>query len=149
MIRLCLFGCNRFSPFRYEQKMSIPESNTATQEVMTVEQDWIDVYIKNDAEAFDDFLTDDFLYTSPVGEVVDRATYLKNLAEKQVQMEYIKPSDMLIRIHENTAIVTATWDVKETYKGKLDQGLNRIIRVWLRQPDRWRAVAFQVTSIPH
>ena len=103
--------------------MSIPESNTAIQEVMTVEQDWIDVYIKSDAEAFDDFLTEDFLYTSPVGEVVDRATYLKNLAEKQVQMDYIKPSDVLVRIHENTAIVMATWDVKETYKGKLDQGL--------------------------
>ena len=129
--------------------MSIPESNTATQEVMTVEQDWIDVYIRNDAEAFEDFLTEDFLYTSPVGEVVDRATYLKNLAEKQVQMDYINPSDVLVRIHENMAIVTATWDVKETYKGKLDQGLNRIIRVWLRQPDRWRAVAFQVTSVPH
>ncbi len=33
--------------------------------------------------------------------------------------------------------------------GKSDSGPNRIIRVWLRQLDRWRAIAFQVTSIPH
>ncbi len=128
--------------------MNIAESDV-TREVMAAEQEWIDVYIKNDAETFDDFLTDDFLYTSPVGEVVDRATYLENLAQKLVQMEYINPSDILVRIHENTAIVTATWDVNETYKGKTDRGLYRIIRVWLRQPDRWRVVAFQVTSLPH
>ena len=125
------------------------EVDQVKQAVLAAEQAWIEVYLKNDAAAFDDFLTEDFLYTSPVGEVVDRATYLKNLAEKQVQMDYIKPSDVLVRTHENTAIVTATWDVKETYKGKLDQGMNRIIRVWLRQTDRWRAIAFQVTSIPH
>lgn len=129
--------------------MNTLESDTATQEILAAEQHWIDVYIENDAATFDDFLTNDFLYTSPVGEVVDRATYLKNLAERQVQMEYIQPSDVLVRMHEHTAIVTATWDIKETYKGKRDQGLYRIIRVWLRQPDRWRAVAFQVTSLPH
>ena len=122
------------------------KTKNAEQEIMRAEGEWTEIYLKNDADNFENLLTDDFLYTSPFGEVVDRATYLKNLRERIVVMDYVNPSDVLVRVHNETAIVTALWDVKETYKGQGGAGEFRILRVWLRQPDRWRAVAFQVTA---
>jgi ketosteroid isomerase-like protein len=117
------------------------------QEVLRAEQDWIDAYLQNDATRFDEYLTGDFLYTSPYGELVDRPTYLSNMVEGIIKMDFIRPADLLVRLAGDTAIVTALWNVQETYKGKMENGAYRILRVWVRQTGRWRAIAFQVTSL--
>ncbi len=129
------------------EKMNTSGQNTSVeQEIQRMEQIWIDTYLKNDADTFSNYLTEDFLYTSPSCEVVDRATYISNLRDNTIHMDYITPSDMLIRVHGDTAIVTATWMVKEQYKETEASGPHRIIRIWLKYPDGWRAVAFQVTA---
>ena len=126
--------------------MNTPVDTTAIEEVRQAERDWVALYLKNDADAFAAYLTDDFVYTSPVCEVVDRATYLRNLRDRTVVMQYAHPSDELIRVHGNTAIVTAAWDVSEAYQGQPFAGPCRITRVWLRERGRWRAAVFHVTE---
>ena len=128
--------------------MSILQLHTVRQEVLLAEQGWIDCCIKNDVETLSEFLTNDFLYSSPLGDVCDRATYLQKLVWRRVQTISIKPRNVTVQVHQHTAIVTATWAVQETYKCSSDRGLNRIMRVWFRQPDRWRLAAFQVVTLP-
>ena len=116
------------------------------QEIEQAEKSWVDIYLKNDADAFDALLTADFMYTSPVCEVVSRADYLKNLRDKTVVMDYVNASDTVIRVHDNVAIVTAAWDVKEAYRGISFAGPCRITRVWLKENNAWKAIAFHVTE---
>ena len=48
-------------------------------EIELAEKQWVDIYLTNDADKFSELLTDDFMYTSPVCEVVNRVDYLQNL----------------------------------------------------------------------
>ncbi len=116
-------------------------------EITTHERNWSAIYKKNDADSFETLLTDDFLYTSPVGEVVDRKTYLYNLKEKVVLMTSVEVSDELIRVYGDTALVTATWTVDEAYRGFPTKGPCRITKVWVKQKGQWKAAAFQVTFV--
>jgi uncharacterized protein (TIGR02246 family) len=120
---------------------------SATAEIAALERKWVDIYKRNDADSFASLLADDFIYTSPVGEKVLRQTYLENLRNKTVVMTRVDASDEEVRIHGDTAVVTATWDVDEAYRGNPFKGPVRITRTWVRHDNAWRALAFQVTAV--
>ena len=115
-------------------------------DIIALERKWVEIYKRNDADRFAELLTDDFIYTSPVGEKVSRQTYLDNLRDGTVKLTSVEPSDEEIRIHGDTAVVTATWTVDEAYRGTPFQGPARITRVWVADGDAWKALAFQVTD---
>ena len=121
--------------------MHTPES------VIAAERRWIEVYKANDADGLGALLTADFLYTSPLGEVVDRQNYLDNLRGRTVLMRAVEPSGEIVRMHENVAIVTATWTVDESYRGTRFKGPVRVIRIWVWADGAWQAAAFQVTNV--
>ena len=50
------------------------------------EQEWIDVYLRADADAFAALLADDFVYTSERG-VFDKAAYVSNLRTGEIEQE--------------------------------------------------------------
>ena len=120
---------------------------TDAADVLAAERRWVELYKRNDAERFAALLTDDFLYTSPVGEKVPRQAYLDNLADKTVVMTSVDASDEEVRIHGDTAVVTATWTVDESYRGNAFKGPVRITRTWVRDDGEWVALAFQVTTV--
>ena len=115
-------------------------------DIIALERRWVEIYKRNDADRFAELLTDDFIYTSPVGEKVPRQTYLDNLRDKTVVLTSVDPSDEEVRIHGDTAVVTATWNVDEAYRGTPFQGPARLTRVWVRDGEAWKALAFQVTD---
>ena len=115
-------------------------------DIIALERQWVEIYTRNDADSFAELLTHDFIYTSPVGEKVSRQTYLDNLRDGTVKLTSVEPSDEEIRIHGDTAVVTATWTVDEAYRGTPFQGPARITRVWVRDGEAWKALAFQVTD---
>ena len=115
-------------------------------DVISAERRWVEVYKKNDADTFATLLTDDFVYTSPVGEKVPRQTYLDNLRDRTVVLTDAAASDEEVRVHGDCAVVTATWTVDEAYRGTPFKGPARITRVWVRENGQWKALAFQVTD---
>ncbi len=115
--------------------------------MIAAERRWIEVYKANDAEGLGALLASDFAYTSPLGELVDRATYLANLGGRTVLMRAVEPSGEAVRLHGDTAILTAMWTLDESNRGTRFKGPVRIIRVWLWLDDRWQAAAFQVTNV--
>ena len=115
-------------------------------DIIAAERRWVAIYKRNDAEAFSALLTDDFIYTSPAGEKVPRQPYLDNLRDGAVKMTSVEPSDEEVRVHGDCAVVTATWTVDEAYRGTPFKGPARITRVWVREGDTWKALAFQVTD---
>jgi len=119
---------------------------SVSDEIIAAERRWVEIYQRNDADAFAALLTDNFIYTSPVGEKVPRQTYLDNLRDRVVVMTSVDPTDEEVRVHGDCAVVTATWTVDEAYRGTPFRGPARITRVWVREDDAWRALAFQVTD---
>ena len=136
------------SPLYFNSNGPATSSTFSEQEVQELEQRWVQLYLKNDADAFADLLANNFLYTSPMCEVVERGAYLNNLRERTVVMDYAHASDTRIQLLGETAVITASWDVKERYRGQEFAGPCRITRVWTKQGNKGRAVAFQVTECP-
>lgn len=122
------------------------KTKSEQEEIIAAERNWVAVYKRNDADAFAELLTSDFIYTSPVGEKVERQTYLTNLRDRIVVMRSVEPSDEEVRVHGNGAVVTATWTVEEAYRGTPFRGPARMTRVWVREGGAWKALAFQVTD---
>ena len=124
---------------------------SATDEILEAEHTWIRIYLANDADGLAGLLVDDFTYVSPVGEQVDRETYLVNLRDDIVHMDRIEPKELAVRFYgqQDVAVVSGTWLVKERYRDTTADGAFRFIRVWSRDGDgHWRAAAFQVTAVP-
>lgn len=115
--------------------------------MIAAERHWTQVYKANDAEGLGELLDTDFAYVSPLGEQVDRATYLANLAGRTVLMRAVEPSGEVVRVYGDTAVLTATWTLDESNRGTRYKGSVRVMRVWNWVDERWQAAAFQVTNV--
>jgi ketosteroid isomerase-like protein len=120
--------------------------DTIIAQILELERRWVEIYGRNDADAFAGLLTHDFVYTSPTGEVVPRKSYLDNLRDRVVVMTSVIPTDEEVRVHGDAAVVTASWTVDEAYRGTPYKGAVRVTRTWVREEGEWRALAFQVTN---
>ena len=122
--------------------------STPTEQIEAAEQSWVEIYLRNDADDLVELLAEDFSSTSAVGEQVGRDQYLVNLRDEVVQMAYIRPQNLRIRLYgSQTAVVTGTRNVSERYRDTTSEGAFRILRVWVYGQGRWRAAAFQVTAV--
>jgi hypothetical protein len=62
------------------------------------EQEWIDVYLRADADAFAALLADDFVYTSERG-VFDKAAYVGNLRTGEIAMRDFRVGERAVRVY--------------------------------------------------
>ena len=59
----------------------------------------------------------------------------------------IQTSDKKVRVHGNTAILTATANLKGTLKGNDISGTYRISQVWLKEGGGWKLANMQSTKV--
>jgi hypothetical protein len=83
------------------------------------------------------FYASDYMGINRSGGVTD----LKTVAALKADPKYLVNDDIDVRVYGNGAITTGTQHVE-------DGGIVvRFLRVWVKQPDGWRLVAFQGTAI--
>jgi ketosteroid isomerase-like protein len=64
-----------------------------------------------------------------------------------VKYSAIDVSDKKVRVHGNTAILTATVNMKGTMKNDDISGTYRIAQVWVRQSGKWKVANMQSTKV--
>jgi ketosteroid isomerase-like protein len=57
------------------------------------------------------------------------------------------PSEMKVRLYGETAVITGQSTIRAKVKGEEVAGEYRFTDIWVKQSDRWLAVASQVTRI--
>jgi ketosteroid isomerase-like protein len=103
--------------------------------------------VKADTAFLERILDQDFVHYRPRGTIENRAQYLENRKNGNVNFESLVADDMKVRFYGDAAIVT----YRSTAKGKDQQGAIDEQRLWtrvfVRRNGRWRLVHSQGTTI--
>ena len=103
--------------------------------------------VKADIAFLERVLDQDYVHYRPRGTVENRAQYLENRMNGNVNFESLVADDVKVRFYGDTAIVT----YRSTAKGKDQQGAIDEQRLWtrvfVRRDGRWQLVYSQGTSI--
>ena len=98
--------------------------------------------IDKDSAALDDLLASDVTYGHTNGLIQTKAQLIRSVVSKEQDYIAITPSDMSIRIYDNTGIVTMKSAVRMNYQ---EQQLNMkmyVTLVWIKK-NKWQLVARQ------
>jgi ketosteroid isomerase-like protein len=120
----------------------------ADAELKTVEQQWLDAYMKSDASFIKNLEADDYSIVEPDGTVSTKDQDVKSVTDKTFVLKSATMSDYKCRmVGENVAIVTNMLKMSGTDDGKDFSGDYRGTDVFEKKGGKWMAVASQLTKV--
>lgn len=114
-------------------------------EILTMEKEFGQAVIKNDADAVGRFLTDDWTIIDPDGGLIDKARFLGVIKSGALTHEQMDSDDVRIRIYGDTAIATALTRTKGKFMGQDFTTQERATDILVKKDGRWQIVFSQLT----
>jgi hypothetical protein len=103
--------------------------------------------LKADTSFLEQHTTDDYTVITGSGAVLTKSEAIQMRKNGDVKYSAIDVSDKKVRVHGNTAILTATANIKGTMKNNDMSGTYRIAQVWVKQGGKWRVANMQSTKV--
>ena len=110
-------------------------------QVLAVEKQWNEVYKRGDIAMMNSLLTDDFIITVEDGNTYSKPGYIAHSGNSSVRVEVSDMSDLQVRMHGNTAVVTGAYHEKGIDRGKPYEYRDRLTDIWMTYNGRWRLIA--------
>jgi ketosteroid isomerase-like protein len=123
------------------------QKSDAGSKVLVLEAKWNDAYKRGDIAAINSLLADEFIITVEDGHTFSKTGYIAQLGGGTTLVELSEMSDLKVRVHGNTAVVTGGYHEKGTSKGKPYEYHDRFTDVWMNIDGRWQVIASHY-SIP-
>jgi ketosteroid isomerase-like protein len=115
--------------------------DTVESKILALEKKWNEVYKRGDIVAMDSLLADDFIITVEDGSTFSKPGYIAHNGNSSVHVEISEMSDLHVRIHGNTAVVTGAYHEVGTEKGRPYEYRDRFTDVWMNIDGRWQLIA--------
>jgi ketosteroid isomerase-like protein len=138
-LALCLLASSAFDARAQE------ESDAA--KVRALEVKLMESYKQRQIELFASMLDDDFVITIEDGSTYGKTGYVSFTAKPSVQIEVAEMSDLKVRMHGNTAVLTGAYHERGQNKGDAYDYRDRFTDVWMKSDGKWRLIASHY-SIP-
>ena len=119
----------------------------AEKEVIRLEQDWANAFVKGDAVKLAEIEADDYIYTGPDGKVTTKAEEQRLIKSGDLKFTECRLTDLKVRIYGKTAVVSGISLVKGTEKQHEVSGKYRFTDVWIHKKNGWKAVASHEVSL--
>ena len=106
--------------------------------------------IAKDSVTLSGLLADDVTYGHTNGQIQTKSQLIRSVMSGEQDYKSIEPSDMDVRIYDNTGVVTMKSKVSMMYQGKpLDMDMF-VTLTWIKTNGDWKLVARQSvkTSVP-
>ena len=104
--------------------------------------------MKNDIEANDRLLADNWLNVNPDGSITTKAKLLELLKDGSFKIASIENDEVMVRVYENAAVVTGRSTTKRTGQGgELITRQVRFTRVYVKRKGRWQVASAHNTLI--
>jgi len=123
------------------------ETRSVEQELIKLENEWAEAWVKQDVAFFERIEADDYTYTACEGSVWTKAQDLALLKSGQDVITSWVLANMKVRVYGDAAVVTGRATVKETYKGKDVSRQERWTDTWVKRAGRWQCVAGHSSEI--
>ena len=122
-----------------------PDTGSST--ILGLENKWNAAYRRGDIAAMDSLLADDFIITVEDGSTFSKPGYIAHNGDSTVSVKKSEMSDLRVRLHGNTAVVTGAYHEKGISKGKRYESHDRLTDVWMNIGGTWQVIASHY-SIP-
>jgi ketosteroid isomerase-like protein len=122
------------------------KSDAAT--VRTLELKWTEAYKQRNIDILSSLLAEDFVITIEDGSVYSKAGYITHSADPTTHVHVAELSDLKVRVHGDTAIVTGAYHEKGESSGKPYEYHDRLTDTWMKAGGKWQVVASHY-SVPY
>jgi ketosteroid isomerase-like protein len=127
---------------------SFGQGKSESDTVRALELKWTESYKQRSIDILSSLLADEFVITVEDGNVYSKAGYISHTADSKVRVDVAEMSDLKVRIHGNTAIVTGAYHEKGVSEGKPYEYRDRLTDVWIKSGAKWQVVASHY-SVPY
>lgn len=125
------------------------KQDTPASEVLTLEYKWNDVYKRSDVATMNSLLADDYIITTEDGSTFSKMGYIAHNGNSTVRVDVSRMSDLMVRMHGNTAVVTGAYYEKGAEDGKPYEYHDRLTDIWMNRKGRWQLIASHYSSAGH
>lgn len=109
--------------------------------VKALEMKWTESYKQHNIEILSSLLSEEFVITIEDGSVFSKAGYISHTADSSVKVKVAELSDLKVRVHGDTAIVTGAYHEKGDSNGKPYEYHDRLTDTWMKAGGKWQVVA--------
>lgn len=124
------------------------QSNTATQ-LVDLGRRWAEAERRNDADALDALLHEEFIGVGPLGFVLDKQQWIQPRRVGDLRHTSFEWQDPSVRVLGDTALVVGTQVQESTYQGRDASGRFRVTQIAVRNgaAASWRIVGMHLSPI--
>ena len=109
--------------------------------IRALEMKWTESYKQHSIDILSSLLAEDFTITIEDGSVYSKAGYISHSADAKVHVQIAELSDLKVRFHGDTAIVTGAYHEKGESEGKTYEYHDRLTDVWMKAGGKWQVIA--------
>jgi ketosteroid isomerase-like protein len=117
------------------------EKSDSAASIRKLEEKWTDSYKKRQIDILSSLLAEDFVITVEDGNVYSKMGYISHSADPSVQVDVAELSDLKVRMHGNTAVVTGAYHEKGKSNGKPYEYRDRLTDVWMKIGNKWQVIS--------
>jgi len=124
------------------------DANDPKMQVMMKMQDLRNALLSKDSTSLSVLLADDISYGHSSGLIQTKSQLIRDVMSGFQEYKSIEPSDLNVRIYDNTGIATLKLKVNLNFGGK-PMDLNLIATLtWVKINNEWKLVARQSVKLP-
>ena len=109
--------------------------------IRKLEEKWTESYKKRQINILSSLLAEDFVITVEDGSVYSKSGYISHTADTSVQVDVAEISDLRVRMHGNTAVVTGAYHERGKSNGKPYEYHDRLTDVWMKFGSNWQVIS--------
>ena len=117
------------------------------EELLTFEREFTHAVVSNDPAAIGRFVADDWVIVDADGRVIGRSRFLSAIESGALSHESMESTDVEVRLHGDTAVVTGITTSKGQFMGQGFTTRERATDVLARLDGRWLCVFSQLTRV--
>jgi ketosteroid isomerase-like protein len=127
---------------------ALPTSKPSSEVILALEQTLKAALLARDGAAFGSLLADDLVHVSFEGQIAGKSEYMSFFKQGDWRYTTYSPSDLTVKLLQDTAVVTGRVDRSIVVHGKQTTGAFAFTHVWVRSGDKWLLSSSHVTTIP-
>lgn len=117
--------------------------------ILSLETLWNQAELKQDIQALQNLLAENFIYVDVDGSSQNKAEFLDGVRNRPEHIDALglEPASSKVYVYENSAIATGIYRERGTLHGKRYAHRGRFTDTWVKQGSAWVCVASQSTLI--
>jgi ketosteroid isomerase-like protein len=116
-------------------------------EILKVDEERNQALQKGDVAFLSSLYSDDLVFTNARGEVLTKAQHLAELKARKLAFQSFKHSDVQVRIHGNTGILTGLSTSAVVNNGTVSSSPRRFLNLYVKEDGRWRCAGHFETPV--